>query len=445
MKRIINAVISIIFLLSCLSTGAMHKNQHSKELTTLSIKELMNIPLDVNYTKERIFQSDINPVSESSVNFGILAPISSFPIYSAEIIAAADLAAEHINNHGGINGQRLAIIRADDQENTHVSADLADILVKRHNVKAIVGPATSDSVADVLERVAIPKNIPLITQAASAMKLSDIGGKHLFWRMVANNQQQIDLIFNYLYTKEQHKKIFIIGGRDIYSKEIIHGLKVHYGNTKNAQSDHLAISKLVYLDGMNLEDEIRAIQSKNVTAIVLTLPTDQMLAIIKKIRRYWQGSFPLILAADTVKPKYIIDANLGEISHCILTYVSSPTELSPDLRDRVIALLNRDSAGFDAAYVYDAIILFSMAKALSDKFDLDFKKTMLRLTSNGYPISHFDYPDIVALYKKYGSFKYSGYSGRINFNNQGDNLTANMKIYPISQKEHKNYPCMEKQ
>lgn len=416
----------------------------TKELKSLSIKELMNIPLEVDYSNYRIYQPSNNKIDDKSIQFGIITPISMFPIYSAEIITAADLAAEYINKHGGVNNKRLVILRADDHENTPVSARLARELIDDYSAEALIGPATSDSVSDVLEKVAVPKGVPLITQAASAMKLSAMGQQGLFWRMVANNKQQVDLIAQHLHKTLGHKRVFVISGRDIYSKEITQGLTKYYQAIDGGWINHLAISSLVYLEGMNLEEEIKSIQSQNISAIIITLPTAQMTAIIKKIRDHWQGTYPLLMAADTVKPKYLYDAKLGDITQCILTYVSSPTELAPELRDQITSILNRDSAGFDAAYVYDAVIILAMAKELSAKFGLNLKQAVNLIASDGFPITHYDYPEITALYKKHKKFSYSGYSGRIHFNEQGDNLTANMKIYALASEKQNSKPCQIK-
>ncbi len=434
-----------LLLLVVISYGLLAADtSKSRELKSLSIKELMNIPLEVDHSQYRIYQPSDNEIGDKTLQFGLIAPISMFPVYSAEIITAADLAANYINKHGGVNNKRLVILRADDHENTPVSARLAGELVQDYAAQALIGPATSDSVSDVLEKVAVPKGIPLITQAASAMKLSELGKNGLFWRMVANNEQQVELIAQHLHQKLGHKRVFVISGRDVYSKEITQGLTQYYKSLQDGWIDHMAISSLVYLDGMNLEDEIKAIQAKNASAIVITLPTAQMTAIIKKIRDHWQGPFPLLMAADTVKPKYLYDAKLGDITQCILTYVSSPTELAPELRDQIKTILNRDSAGFDAAYVYDAVIILAMATQLSNQFDIDFKQAVNTIAADGFPITHYDYSNIVNLYKKHKKFSYSGYSGRIHFNEQGDNLTANMKIYALASDTQNSKQCQVK-
>jgi len=417
--------------------------QEQDELQSLSIKELMNIPLDRDNHRDvdRISQPDNNKISEVTEHFGIIAPISMFPVYSAEIIAAADLATQYVNENGGVNGRRLVVLRADDVENTDVSAQLAEKLVDDYRTSAIIGPATSNSVEDVLRKVTIPKRIPLITQAASAVELTKISDKQMFWRMVANNDRQVELIHEFLTKTKRHKKIFMIAGRDLYSEELLARLQSRMTSSEDTWLKHMSLSHLVYLDGMNLKEEIERIQSLGATAIVITLPTAQMNAILRKVQLHWKGELPMILAADTVKPKYIRDANLGKITQCIFTYVASPTALDPALSEPIKALLNRDSAGFDAAYVYDAIILLAMSKTIEEEYKIPFKQAMNSLASNGFPITYRDFAKIKTLYKKHKSFSYSGFSGRIQFDSLGENVAAKMTLYPIADDKENRLSC----
>jgi len=404
----------------------------TSQLNDLSLKELINIPLNDNYSQHTIHQLTSNKIDDKTINFGILAPISEFPIYSAEIIAAADMAAQLVNKNGGINGRWLVILRADDRENTPVSAMLAKQLVEDYKVEAIIGPATSNSVADVLRQVAIPNNIPIISQAASSMLLSEIGGDHAFWRMVANNSQQLNLMVDYLHQQLDHDKVFLITGRDIYSREIASGLTDYFEQVESGWTDQLAISDLVYLAEMNLEQEIKSFQKQGVTAVVITLVNDQVQEMIQKIQQHWEGKYPIIMVGDTVTPKYLIDAELGDISACIFSYVGTPKDLQASLGEKIAKAIDTNATGFDSAYIFDATMILSMAKVLSEKFNLPMKQAVQLLTGDGHPIKHSDFSILPDLYQQHRVFSYYGFSGRVHFNQQGDNLTAYTKVYSIA-------------
>ncbi len=437
-----NKISIVVILLGwLLAVPAMPKAEHEGDsqedpLHELSIKELMSIPISKRQLVPNIHQSDKNKVGVNTINFAIMVPISSYPMYSAEVVMASDLAVSFINSHGGINGKRLVMLRGDDHENTPVSARLAEQLVKQYQVEAILGPATSDSVADVLQKVAIPHNIPLISQAASSIRLGEIGGDHAFWRMVANNRQQVDLMTEFIHQTMGHQRVFVFGGRDMYSEEIREGILGYFKRIKNGWADYLAISDLVFIDAMDLEEEIKTLQQQGVTALVITNANVQIPGLLRQISSHWQGKLPLIMVGDIVTPKYIKEAELGNIVECIYTYVGAPTDVAPELSQKISKQLDIDAARFDVAYIYDATVILAMAKTLSQQFDLPVKQAVNLIAGDGYAIKHDDYPNIAELYKKHGAFSFYGYSGRVHFSERGDNFTAFTRIYSLGRRDN---------
>lgn len=404
----------------------------------------MSIPLNPDYSHHKIYQSDTNKIGPDSVNFGILAPVSEFPIYSGEIIAASDLAVDLVNQHGGINGKRLVMLRADDKENTPVSARLAQQLVNDYKVQAIIGPGTSQSTVEILREVSKLNGVPLISQSASSMVLTELAGEYPFWRMVSNNRQQLELITDFLDQKLGHKRIQLITGRDIYSREMVEGITSYYANVPDGVVEHLAISDKVYLDVMDLSEEIEAMQKQGVSAIVVTLVNAQVAGMIRKIKHNWQGKYPVILIGDTVTPKYLEDAELGDINACIFSYVGTQGDLDPGLSKQIQSAIQTKATGFDGAYVYDATMILAMAKVLQLEFKLPVKQAVQAITGDGVRIGPEDFPDIKALYSKHKSFSYYGFSGRVHFNDRGDNLTAYKKIYSLARKpEDTGTKCMQ--
>jgi ABC-type branched-subunit amino acid transport system substrate-binding protein len=442
------ALISIsLYILMFTSVAlAEHTSTSDKELAALSINELLNIPLSEEREKNRIFQSDVNKISADTINFGLMMPFSIFPEYSANAVVAADLAANIINRAGGINGQRLVLIRANNKINAPISAPLAKALVEDYKAQAIIGPGTTDSVYDVLKEVTLPKQIPLISQAASSIKLTELANGGPFWQLVANNHQQVSLMMDYLVKELDHKSVYVIAGRDIYSTEIVEGIENYIKRSnKTIKSGVMLISDLVFLDGMDLSQDIKQIQNQDFQSIIITVQLHQMNEMIRKIEQHWQGPLPTIMATDVAKLSYLRDAKHGRISECILSYVSSPNEIDQVLQAYITNMINTDSAAYDAAYVFDGVMLFGMAKQLESTQGVSFKQAMLALTSkDGKNIGSNDYAKIQGLFKQHKKLSYSGYSGKIQFNAKGENETAQMAIYPLVDKiSSKSNACLQ--
>lgn len=436
------SLLFIIFVMTgCANFGA--SNDNKDELTALSISELLNIPLWEEERVVSVFQSDTNKVSADTINFGLLVPYSQFPAYASEATIAADLAVKLINQSGGIDGKRLVVIRGDNKINSPISAELARTLVTDYRVDVLIGPGTSGSAKDVLQQVANVYDVPVISQAASAVQLTENAAPGLFWRLVANNHQQVRLMLEHLLNDRAHKRISVIAGRDLYSVEIVEGVKQFVtDNAPDVTVDILQLSGQVNLVAMDLSEEVGNIQKSGATGIIVTLPLHQMDTMLKKLAMHWQGDFPEVLTTDVAKPSYLRSANLGPISKCIWSYVSAPSQLNQFLKQQIEQTLNTDPAAYDAAYIYDAVILAAMAKQLELTQGLTFAEAMQNVASTGKPVTYSDYGRISNLLKRHKRLSYSGYSGRVLFDSNGDNVTANLKLYALEELPSSERPCL---
>lgn len=417
----------IFVALSLIFSAFAVQSADTDEILTLSIEELMAIPTDKRPKGRGIFQSDKFPVSQKSVNFGINVPLQKFPYSSAAILAAADLATQAINEQGGINGRPLAIVRADNEHDPEISVNLANQLVSRFNVEAFIGPMTSESAHDVLEQVADQHQVPLMTVRASATDLNQVAKTTSFWRLTANNQRQVELIFSKLKLANRLDRVVFIGSRDLYSEEIYNGLLDLLNDHKRSFLDTLKISTMVDLKVMKLEDRLKTIKKLSPTAIVLVIRPDLSADLLKKLNRTWKQEKPLIVMGDTFNRADASQYELGDIIYCTNYIVSVESEGAYNVNLKLANLsINTSISGYDTAYAFDAVILLSMAKHLSNATELSFKEAMFRLTGEGQQITYRDYHRIESLIKQHRQLSYFGASGFINFNQQGENLKAEL-------------------
>jgi branched-chain amino acid transport system substrate-binding protein len=401
-------------------------------LFSLSFKELLNVP-DVPAPQGiGIFLAENSKVTKDSINFGLLVPVTGRPVYAAELIAGADLAAQEINNAGGINGKELVIIRADNVFSPQRSVELAKTLISTYSVTAIIGPSTSDSTSAVLKEVTIPKGIPLVTIAASADEIGSIDNNQLFWRMVANNQQQVTYLLEKLTSQNRHKNVYFIGDRGLYTNEIVAGLKKGLSALGHKHLGELRISSQVDLDRIDLDEELSAIQELQPSAVILSFGPTLSIPILKKMNHIWKGKLPLILAGDTIINKDLKNNPLGKIKNCVQYLISTdPIKKNRVLEDKVDELLEVKTTGRDSTFAYDAVMLFAMAKQIESTSQTNFKQALSSITSDGPSISYLNYSQLNAIFNQNKKLSYIGPSGRVKFDQQGNNLAAVMTLQNI--------------
>jgi diguanylate cyclase (GGDEF)-like protein/PAS domain S-box-containing protein len=122
----------------------------------------------------------------SPVRLGLMAPLSGVvALYGNEIVNAAQAACAMVNDQGGIGGQRLELVVADDSSDPETAVAAARQLVAA-GCSALVGTLLSNARIAVSTLVAEPLGVPLLNFSFSEGSLS---GRHFFHFAALPNQQ----------------------------------------------------------------------------------------------------------------------------------------------------------------------------------------------------------------------------------------------------------------
>jgi ABC-type branched-subunit amino acid transport system substrate-binding protein len=404
---------------------ASHEETEPDELLSLSLKELLAIPIDRPYQGVGIFQSDHYQISKQSINIGLLVPLTSWPKYSTQLIAAADLATEHVNRNGGIVGRPLAVIRADTDNTINQSNRFAKQLVESYQSQLLIGPVASDEASRVLKEVNLEHQVPMISYAASANSLARFAGGKLFWRLLASNKQQVSELTRKIKQSKKYQRMVIIGTKDIYSLEMSDGIKKNF---PEATIKELRFSSKIDPKIYNIEDDVTELVKFNPQSIVLLTKAALNNELLNRLFSQWKGTFPLVFSGDNLQiydlpPKLTNNPNL-----CLLSV--RPKNLGDEhFVKQLSSITASEIKDLNAAYVYDAIMLFSMAKTLQIKLNLSFSDALKRITGDGQPIDHLQYAQLESMVKQYKNLSYHGVSGQVKFDRWGNNLSAMLGVH----------------
>lgn len=155
------------------------------------------------------------------VRVGMLMPTTGDlgPVGLA-IEQAAALAAEEINENGGIDGTPIGIIACDTQTDPDQAQAMAQWLVEIARVPAILGPATSSGSIQVFNNVARGSGTLMISPSATSPAISNLDDDGLMWRTVPSDAIQGRAIFEYLQTRG-YQKIAMIYLNDAYGQGLL--------------------------------------------------------------------------------------------------------------------------------------------------------------------------------------------------------------------------------
>lgn len=116
--------------------------------------------------------------AQDTIRIGAMAPLSggAYSVVGEDMRRGFAMAVDEVNGKGGINGKKVEMILGDDQANPTVGVGLAQRLLVRDKVAAIVGIYSSTVAMAVAQAVAQYKK-PLFIVGASAPIVEDAVGK----------------------------------------------------------------------------------------------------------------------------------------------------------------------------------------------------------------------------------------------------------------------------
>lgn len=130
----------------------------------------------------------------AEVNIGNpMAMTGPIPDLVAPIAQAVDLAAQNVNDQGGMfaGGEAFNVIRADSACDPTAAVDAVTKLINVNNVAAIVGPVCSGATIAQAESVAIPAGVLTLSVSASSPAITNMeDGTDLVFRSAASDAYQ---------------------------------------------------------------------------------------------------------------------------------------------------------------------------------------------------------------------------------------------------------------
>ncbi|WHS62438.1 branched-chain amino acid ABC transporter substrate-binding protein [Pseudomonas sp. G2-4] len=143
--------------------------------------------------------------------------------YGTQFWRGASQAAADINAAGGINGEKIKLVQADDACEPKQAVAVANRLVDTEHVKAVIGHFCSSSTVPATE-IYDEAGILSITPSSTSPAVTDRGLVGMF-RMCGRDDQQGIIAGNYLVDKLKVKKVAVIHDKDTYGQGLADATK----------------------------------------------------------------------------------------------------------------------------------------------------------------------------------------------------------------------------
>ncbi|HHK5284777.1 TPA: branched-chain amino acid ABC transporter substrate-binding protein [Pseudomonas aeruginosa] len=227
----------------------------------------------------------LSTIAQADVLVAVAGPMTGAnAAYGDQYWRGAQQAAADINAAGGINGEKIALIKADDACEPKQAVAVANRLIDSDNVKAVVGHLCSSSVMPSSE-IYDEAGILSITPSATNPQLTQ-RGLTTFFRMCGRDDQQGVIVGDYIIDTLKGKKIAIIHDKDTYGQGLADAVRaqinkrgtkevLYEGLTRGEKDFNALVTKvralgadIVYFGGLHPEAGplVRQMREQGVTA-----------------------------------------------------------------------------------------------------------------------------------------------------------------------------------
>lgn len=285
--------------------------------------------------------------------------------FGEQLIHGAELAVADLNKAGGINGDKITLIKGDDACEPKQAVSLANRLVYQDKINAVVGHFCSSSTIPA-SSVYAEAQVLMITPASTNGAVTDRGLKTIF-RTCGRDEDQGNIAAEFIYNKLKANRVAVVHDKDTYGKGLADAMK--------AKLEKLG-SKIVLYEGVTRGEKdfnalITKIKKYNADALYFGGLHPEAGPLVRQLRQ--QGSNIPFISGDGIISTDFVTAAGGPkmVKDVYMTFGADPRGL-PQTQD--IVKIFRTS-GFEpegyTLYAYATVQIIAEAMKQSHSLEGD--------------------------------------------------------------------------
>ena len=396
-------------------------------------------------------RTDLNDIKyDNPIKVAFLGPVSISRATVKSTYLGAYLAAEEINNAGGIDGRDIQLIEIDDGGTASTGISAVKKLHKE-NIDLILGPTWSSITLAIAPAYTIPNNMLLISYSATNPTISNLNDNNLVWRTAPSDAFQGKISATYAYKTLGIRKVAILAANEAWANGLSNSFKNAFeklgGNITNFEHfPQISDSEILNYDFTPSLDKLF---SQHPEAVLLATFVAAGIKITNDIVQngYLKNNYmPQFLAGDSYNNSDFIANGHPKIVNNIIGTV--PANAVDNVNFLKFSINYNSRWGYNpqafAANSYDALYLLAYAilKSNGSTNPLDII-THLRNVSGGNPniqgtvINVDEFKKGEGIINSGGNINYNGASGKIDFDLNGDTGSGTYHIWRVENNKFK--------
>jgi branched-chain amino acid transport system substrate-binding protein len=287
------------------------------------------------------------------------------------------MAADEINAAGGVNGKKIEIVEADNRGDKQEGASVAQKLLSRDNVVAILGDPTT-GISKVVAPICQKAGVVLLSAGATGPGLVEIGD--FIFRNTLLDSVAIPASIDYFANVMKYKKVAVItSDNNDYSV----GLSQTFRDAVKGKGIEIVAEEMVKDGDKDFSAQVTNIKAKKPDVILFSGYYTEGALIMKEARK--QGVKANMFGGDGLfSPEFI---KLGDtaVEGSMLALGFSPEQASPETAKFIEAFgkrFNGAEPGLFAAQGYDGIMMLVDAMKRANSTDPKIFKDALAKTKD---------------------------------------------------------------
>lgn len=336
-------------------------------------------------------------IGDGQLVIGALLPLSD-TLLGEPMANAVDTAVDRINAAGGVLGERVRLVVADEGSSTATAAESIETLLDS-DVDAIVGPASSLVALSTLDEMVSAGKV-VCSPTASALALDGFPDDDLFFRTVPSDSLQARAIAG-AADQTGAQRVTIAFVDDAYGRPFADSVETSLTNEGIVVIDRVPVAA----DDDDLADEARAVADSDTQVLVLLANGEDGTQFLEALDDVDTSGLATIVVSDAFRNPTSPQRIQG---------------LDPDLRRKIVGLAPQaessdTTAPFDppgpyAANAFDCANLIALGAVRADSdAPRDIARQMAQISVSGSACSTFE--DCVTTIESGLQIDYNGPSG----------------------------------
>ncbi|MCY4114329.1 MAG: ABC transporter substrate-binding protein [Chloroflexi bacterium] len=351
------------------------------------------------------------------LKLGLLTYISEgSPQNAQDRQRAFELAVAHLNEAGGVFGRLVETAVGDTALDPDTAVVEARRLIEDEGVHALVGPSTSANSLAVIERVAGPARIPVVSPSATSPRLTNAADDDFFFRVALSDVAQGPVLAR-VARERGFDKVGAIYRNDAWGQ----GLVQSFENAWDGAITTVAVEP----DQTTFADALRQSAAGGAQALILIAFSTETEIILREALE--QGIYDHFVFSDGVKSPALVQAIGGAALGGMYGTGPAPppaSESAARWEEDYLDAYGDPPAGTYVREVYDATIAVALATEAAGSTDGPSIRDQLRAVGGGPGEVVFAGPEGIAraleILSAGDAVDYDGASGTLDWDANGD-------------------------